>query len=396
MRLGQWKASTMPASVPSSWSLPEPMRAVPVTDPALPAGWTAQLKWDGYRALAGRWAHGRVAVRSRNGSDLARAFPEIEEAVRRLPDDTAVDCELIVWEAGRLAFDRLQQRMHHRGTAAVRAAVEFAAHLVAFDLLRVHGSDMTGRPFSERYAALEALFLEHHLSAPWSLCPTTTDPEQAAAWLADYTAVGIEGLVFRPLTGRYVPGGRGWTKYKARQTTEAIVGAVTGSPHAPTTALLARYDNSGRLRYIGRTTTLGAAVRHALADRLRAGDADHAWTGRSFRVGWGSREQLSVHLVVPGRRALGVAGTVAVRRGSAGLRSVGACVLIPCGPGGISNPPGRPPPGRSAPAHRAARRMRSVTAAGCETVTACEALSMVTVWAWARSAIHCSALGGML
>ncbi|MCX5357504.1 hypothetical protein OG864_01870 [Streptomyces sp. NBC_00124] len=131
------------------------MRAVPVNDPALPAGWAAQPKWDGYRALAGRWADGRVAVRSRHGSDLARAFPEIEEAVRRLPDDTAVDGELIVWAAGRLAFEHLQQRMHHRGAAAARATVEFPTHMVAFDLPRVHGSDLTGRPFSERYAALD-------------------------------------------------------------------------------------------------------------------------------------------------------------------------------------------------------------------------------------------------
>ncbi|MCX5327859.1 ATP-dependent DNA ligase [Streptomyces sp. NBC_00140] len=269
-------------SPPPAWSLPEPMRAMPVNDPTLPAGWAAQPKWDGYRALAGRWTDGRVAVQSRHGSDLARAFPEIEAAVRRLPDDTAVDCELIVWEAGRLAFEHLQQRMHRSGSGAARAATEWPAHLVAFDLLRVHGRDLTGRPFSDRYPALQALFLEEGLSAPWSLCPTTTDPKQAAAWLADYTAVGIEGLVFRPLAGRYVPGGRGWTKYKARHTVEAIVGAVTGSLRAPTTALLGRCDESGRLRYTGRTTTLNTAGRHALADQLHAGDTDHPWTGRSF------------------------------------------------------------------------------------------------------------------
>ncbi|MFF4275976.1 hypothetical protein [Streptomyces sp. NPDC001536] len=105
---------------------------------------SAYPKWDGYRAEAGRWADGRVTVRSPNGSDLSGAFPEIEEAVRRLPDDTALDCELIVWEAGRLAFERLQQRMHRRSAAAARAAVEFPAHLVAFDLLRVHSADLTG------------------------------------------------------------------------------------------------------------------------------------------------------------------------------------------------------------------------------------------------------------
>ncbi len=63
------------------------------------------------------------------------------------------------------------------------------------------------------------------------------------------------------------------------------MGAATGSLWAPTTALLGRYDESGRLRYTGRTTMLGAAVRHTLADQLPAGDADHPWTGRAFRVG---------------------------------------------------------------------------------------------------------------
>ncbi|MEV7891839.1 ATP-dependent DNA ligase [Streptomyces sp. NPDC002817] len=153
------------------------------------------MKWDGYRALAGRWAEGRVAVRNRNGSDLARAFPEIEEAVRRLPDDTAIDCELVVWEAGRLAFRASPAAHAPPRCGCGRAAVEFPAHLVAFDLLRVHGRDLTRLPFAERYAALEALFLEEVLAAPWSLCPTTTDPDKAAAWLADYTPVGIEGLV---------------------------------------------------------------------------------------------------------------------------------------------------------------------------------------------------------
>ncbi|MFD3838291.1 hypothetical protein ACFWWC_18840 [Streptomyces sp. NPDC058642] len=75
------------------------------------------------------------------------------------------------------------------------------------------------------------------------------------------------------------------------------MGAVTGSLRAPTTALLGRYDESGHLLYTGRTTPLSAAVRHTLADQLHAGDPGHPWTGRTFRVGWGSREQPPVHLV---------------------------------------------------------------------------------------------------
>ncbi|MEV0226765.1 hypothetical protein [Streptomyces sp. NPDC050704] len=128
------------------------MLTTPVSVPDLRPGSAAEPKWDGYRALAGRWADGRIALRSRNGSDLARAFPEIEEAVRRLPDDTAVDCELIVWEAGSLAFERLQQRMHRRDAAAARAAVEFPAHLVAFrPAARARpGHDRAPLPISQR------------------------------------------------------------------------------------------------------------------------------------------------------------------------------------------------------------------------------------------------------
>ncbi|MCW8382424.1 hypothetical protein [Streptomyces justiciae] len=62
---------------------------------------------------------------------------------------------------------------------------------------------------------------------------------------------------------------------------------------------MGRYDASGHFQYTGRTTTLNTAVGHGLADRLHASDAGHPWTGRTFSVGWGSREHLSVRLVVP-------------------------------------------------------------------------------------------------
>ncbi|UXX97400.1 hypothetical protein N7U49_47200 [Streptomyces sp. AD2-2] len=50
-----------------------------------------------------------------------------------------------------------------------------------------------------------------------------------------------------------MPSVKGWEKYKVR---EAIVGAITGSLTVPRTLLLGRYDDEGRLQYVGRTTTL--------------------------------------------------------------------------------------------------------------------------------------------
>ncbi|MFF2519773.1 hypothetical protein [Streptomyces sp. NPDC058086] len=75
----------------SIWSLPEPMLATPTRDPTLHPGHAAEPKWDGYRAVLGRWPGDRVLIRSRSGGNLTAAFPEIIAAASQLPDDTALD-----------------------------------------------------------------------------------------------------------------------------------------------------------------------------------------------------------------------------------------------------------------------------------------------------------------
>ncbi|MFF9581287.1 hypothetical protein [Streptomyces achromogenes] len=82
-----------------------------------------------------------------------------------------------------------------------------------------------------------------------------------------------------------------------RATTEAIVGAVTGSATAPRTVLLGRYDATGRLQYTGRSTTLSQAVGRALADVPTPPMGGHPWQGRRFSAGWGPQRTLEVVLV---------------------------------------------------------------------------------------------------
>ncbi len=40
---------------------------------------------------------------------MATAFPEVVAATQHLPKASTFDGELIVWESGRLAFERLQE-----------------------------------------------------------------------------------------------------------------------------------------------------------------------------------------------------------------------------------------------------------------------------------------------
>ncbi|MFF4542462.1 hypothetical protein [Streptomyces aureus] len=104
-----------------------------------------------------------------------------------------------MWEAGQLAFERLQHRMKRRGISAERAAGEWPAHLVAFDLLRLNGTDTTSWPYRRRRHALEAVFSARQLTAPWALCPSTTSQTVVDEWLT-WTTVGVEGVVFKRLS----------------------------------------------------------------------------------------------------------------------------------------------------------------------------------------------------
>ncbi|MGY5061009.1 ATP-dependent DNA ligase [Streptomyces sp. 900105755] len=256
------------------------------------------LENDGFRALVSVDA-GRVVLRSRRGTEMLPAFPEIAAGAAQLPDATALDGELVVWDtAGRLAFEQLQNRLQRRSARAARAADEWPAHFVAFDLLRLSGTDTTGWPYRRRRAALESMFAARRLSASWVLCPSTTDPDTVREWLT-WASVGMKGVLFKRLDSAYEPAVRGWRKYKVRETAEAIVGAVTGTLASPRTLLLGRFDDRGRLQYVGRTTTLAQTASSTVAGLLAPPQDGHPWTGWSFSTGWGSRETLDVTLVEP-------------------------------------------------------------------------------------------------
>jgi ATP-dependent DNA ligase len=266
-----------------TWTPPDPMLTTPTPAPNLKPGWAAEPKWDGFRALLSLEG-GRVQLRSRRGTDMGSAFPEIVSGAAQLADATTLDGELVVWENDRLAFERLQDRLHRRGAGAARAATESPAHFVAFDLLRLTGTDTTSWPYQRRRAALESMFTARRLTAPWTLCPSTTNPDLVREWLT-WTAFGLEGIVFKRLDSPYAPGARGWLKYKRRDTTEAIVGAVTGPLDHPRTLLLGRYDAGGQLQYVGRTTTLAKTTGSTIAPLLSRAGNEHPWAGWSFSTG---------------------------------------------------------------------------------------------------------------
>ncbi|MGW8782592.1 ATP-dependent DNA ligase [Streptomyces sp. NPDC055796] len=175
-----------------------------------------EQKLDGHRALLFTAAGpgGSVLVQTRRGALVQDRWPDLVAAAEaQLPPGLVLDGELLVWdiEAGRLSFEALQRRAATRARGAPALAAKWPAYFVAFDLLQQHGQELLTRPYAERRTLLEGLFSEHALTAPWTLCPQTTDLAKARECLESWTDVsGVEGILIKPLNSRYLPGYRGW------------------------------------------------------------------------------------------------------------------------------------------------------------------------------------------
>ncbi len=207
-------------------------------------GWVFEVKWDGYRAVAAA-SGGRVSFTSRRGLDLTPEFPELAELGRLLAGhDAVVDGEVVLLdEAGRSSFERLQNRAEHRGEA----------HYLAFDLLHLDGQSLLRRPYTERRRALEDL-LDGGSTRIQLSTQLGTDAEEALAITAE---LGLEGVVAKRADSVYQPGRRAytWVKIKHILAQEVvIIGWLPGENARARTfgALLMAVPGRDGLTYVGR------------------------------------------------------------------------------------------------------------------------------------------------
>ncbi len=182
--------------------------------------WVHEVKWDGVRVLA-EVAGGRLRLTSRNENDVTVAYPELD-GLAGIGHDVLLDGEVIAFaDDGVPRFSALAERMHVRNARRAQAlAASRPVTLIVFDLLRLDGEDLTGRPLSERRKALEALGLD---GPRWQV-PSWYDD---GAMLMDATRKqGLEGVVSKRLDSTYHDGRRStsWLKFPHRATESYVVG----------------------------------------------------------------------------------------------------------------------------------------------------------------------------
>jgi len=263
----------------------EPMEAR--TAEALPredGAWQYEPKWDGFRCLAHKEGSA-VDLRARSGKPLGRYFPEMLQALAALPVDRFVlDGELVIEQAGKVAFDALQMRLHPAESRIRKLSLETPAELILFDMLAdAAGNLLVDAPLRERRKALEAMVKALPKSPRFRLSPYTLDVEEAEGWLADAGRGSTDGVVAKRRAAPYTPGERSMIKVKHLRTADCVVGGFRYESGAPLVGslLLGLYDEAGLLNHVGYTSTITNAERPTLTKRLEALREPPGFTGSS-------------------------------------------------------------------------------------------------------------------
>lgn len=180
-----------------------PMRPVERPFDCHEPGWLYQVKLDGHR-LTAEFGAGRARLRTRNGADATRWFPEITRSLSsvRQAGPFLIDGEVCVFDEfgrsdARRLRERAQRRRWHEGAAPVTYCV--------FDLLVAQGKDLTASPLHERKAQLAGLLAEVHTHVVLLDFHEAGDAERLKQKAED---MKLSGFVAKRADSPYLPGVR--------------------------------------------------------------------------------------------------------------------------------------------------------------------------------------------
>ena len=252
---------------------------IPVGD-----GWQYEPKWDGFRCIIFRDG-ADVYLQSKAGQPLARYFPDVVEAVKKLrASNFVVDGELAIPVGGRLSFDELQLRLHPAASRVQKLAQAHPAIFVAFDLLAKDRQSYLTQPFRERRELLEKFASANFKpKAAMRLSPATTKLEKAKKWF-EKAGGNLDGVIAKRLDASYASGERtAMVKIKNIRSADCVIGGFRYATGARVigSLLLGLYDDDGLLHHVGFTSAFKGSDRRALTRKFEALKKPPGFTGNA-------------------------------------------------------------------------------------------------------------------
>jgi ATP-dependent DNA ligase len=250
-----------------------PMEARSVEEIPAGHGWQYEPKWDGFRCIAFRNRE-QIHLQSKAGQPLARYFPDIVDAIAKLPaQEFILDGELVVPISGALSFDELQLRLHPAASRVQKLARAHPALYIIFDLLGEDQRSYLKQTLRERRHLLERFTGLNLRSAKniW-LSPTTTDYGVASDWFRK-AGGDLDGVIAKRLDAAYASGERtAAVKVKQIRTADCVVGGFRYARGVRLigSLLLGLYGDDGLLHHVGFTSAFKASERRALTRKFEA------------------------------------------------------------------------------------------------------------------------------
>jgi DNA ligase-1 len=180
----------------------------------------AEDKLDGIRAQVHKQGD-RIVIYTRTMDRTEESFPDVVEAIRKLPGDFLLDGEIVPYRDGRvLPFAHIQKRLG-RKVLTPKIIRENPAAFIAFDILYRDGDLLMEKPLRQRRAVLERLcFTSGNCIIATALAHVTSAEEIDRAFCTARDCRN-EGLVLKDPDSIYSPGRRGqaWLKLKTHLPT---------------------------------------------------------------------------------------------------------------------------------------------------------------------------------
>jgi DNA ligase-1 len=184
----------------------------------------AEDKLDGIRAQIHK-SNDRIAIYTRTMDRADESFPDVVDAIKKIPGEFLLDGEIVPWQNGRvLPFAHIQKRLGRKNLtpSIIR---ENPAAFIAFDILYLNGQLLMDQPLHQRRLALEQL---DPTLLKTNLCSVKT-AEEITTCFSNSRNRRNEGIVLKDPDSPYSPGRRGkaWLKIKTHlPTLDCVVTAA--------------------------------------------------------------------------------------------------------------------------------------------------------------------------
>ncbi len=226
----------------------KPMLADLIEKPFDDPHWAFEIKFDGYRALAGIKRGGPVDLYSRNFISFNDKFAPIAKELKNFWHDAILDGEVVVLDEKGVSSFQLLQNYQRTGKGELKYYV--------FDILHLDGNSTRDLPLEDRKELLVSLLSKKKLKNVFYSDHITGEGKKFFK-LAE--KMKLEGIIAKKLDSTYKTGKRGgdWLKIKITQEQEAVIAGITapggGRKHFGSLVLGAYVK--GNFEYIGNAGT---------------------------------------------------------------------------------------------------------------------------------------------